>query len=171
MKRADLLLALILLLFACKNDQAIDSAFSKYNHREGIVSITVPGFLIRTFTDKKSLGPEERELLQQVEKVKIISVEDHAAYRNINFYDEFRSLIEKENYTELLSAKSYGDDVKILAKVNRKKQVKDLLIIANGNDNAMIYVKGDFTLDKLAELANKTNNKQAGAFRDLLNFQ
>ncbi|MGD9928978.1 MAG: DUF4252 domain-containing protein [Mangrovibacterium sp.] len=159
----------LLLLFSCTRKTTIDAAFSKYNHQDGIVSMTIPGFLIRTATWGQSLEPEEERLLRQVDQVKILSVEDRKNYRDLNFYNELKPLIDQENYTELMAVKSAGDDIRILANMKKKDRINELLILTNGNDKALIYVKGNFSAADLAQLAGKGYLRESGALQSILN--
>ncbi len=167
MKKIYISLIAILLFASCSNDPAIDAAFAKYNNHSGIVSITIPGFVIKAATAFGELDKEEKELLQHVDKVKVLAIEDDHRYREVNFQKEFAHLLKKGSYTELLTVKNDGEQIHILAKMKDEDRIKDLIILIGGKDNALVYIKGDFTMDQIAAVANKTDH---GGFHNLVNF-
>ncbi|MGQ8335206.1 DUF4252 domain-containing protein [Sunxiuqinia sp. A32] len=148
-----------LFLFAsCNNDPAVDAAFSKYSGHNGIISITVPGFLIRTAVAFGDLEPAEKELLQNIDKVKVLAVDDEFAYPDVNFYNEFNRLIDDNSYTELMTVKEDGNNVKIMAQMADDEEIRNLIIMVGGENNALVFIKGEFTIDQIARVTNQYND-------------
>ena len=167
MKKIATALFLVILFGACNNDPVVDAAFSKYQHQDGVVSITVPGFVVAIAVAFADLEPEEEKLLRNIDKVKVLTVEDNGLHGNINFYNEFESLIHENSYTEMLTVNNANEHVRIMAKMNDEDRIKDLILLVGGDDNALVYINGDFTLDEIADVAKKGYK---GGFEDLVQF-
>ncbi len=151
MKRILFILSVFAFFLAgCSSDPIINKAFSKYSGRKGVTSVTVPGFAVHAATWFADLEPQEEKLLQKVDLVKVLVIEDESNFSKANFQKEFSRYLTGD-YQLLLSVKDDSDDIKILAKMKNEEDITDLLIIAGGNDNAMIYVKGNFNLTEIAE--------------------
>ena len=148
----------IFLIVGCSSDPAVNAAFSKYSSRDGIVSITVPGFAVRAVTMFAELDPEEKELLRNVELVKVLAVDDDAKYKQLNFNREFSKLVTAD-YQPLLSVKDGNDNIDVMAKMKSDEDISDLLVIIGGGDNVIIYLKGDFNLTEIAEKSNLLKKK------------
>lgn len=158
MKRISIIFIVFAFLFvACSSDPAVNKAFSKYSGKDGITSITVPGFAVRAATMFADLDPKEKEILSKVELVKVLAVENEAQYNKLNFHKEFASLVTAD-YEPLLSVKDGKDNVDVMAKMINEKEISDLLVIVGGNDNVIIYLKGEFDLDEIAEESKHLKN-------------
>lgn len=160
MKRIFVFLLLTSFLFVgCSSDPSISAAFSKYSGCDGVSSITIPGFAIRTVTMFADLSPQEEKLLKKVELLKVLAVDDAKKYDQVNFSKEFSSRLDS-NYQQLLSIKEGKNNINIMAKMVGDENISDLLIVIGGDDNAMIYLKGNFNVNEIAEAARglKTNN-------------
>ncbi len=48
-----------------------------------------------------------------------------------------------------------------------KERIKDLIVLVGGDDSALVYIKGDFTMDEIANVINKNNH---GSFHNLVKF-
>lgn len=167
MKKIFIFLFAITLFSACSNDPAVDAAFTKYSSHNGIISITVPGFVIKAATAFGDLDPEEKQLLRNVDKVKVLAIEDDYRYKEVDFHKEFAHMIKDDSYTELLSVNDKNEHVRIFAKMQDKERIKDLIVLVGGDDSALVYIKGDFTMDEIANVINKNNH---GSFHNLVKF-
>ena len=77
MKRILLILTVAAFLFsACDTNPGVSKAFAKYSHNEGVTSITVPGWLIGIGASFADLCDEEKELLDCIDKVKVLAIEN-----------------------------------------------------------------------------------------------
>ena len=144
------LLISALILAGCSSDPVINKAFSKYSGKQGVTSVTIPGFAVHAVSWFAELEPREEKLLQKVDLVKVLVIEDEASFSKVNFQKEFSRYLTGD-YQPLMSVKDGKQDVNILAKMKSEEDITDLLIVVGGSENAMIYVKGDFNLTEIAE--------------------
>lgn len=158
MKRIRVIPIVFAFLFvACTSDPAVDAAFSRYSGKDGVTSITVPGFAVRAATMFADMDTEEKEILKKVDLVKVLAVDSKEKYKQINFYKEFGKLVTAD-YQPLLTVKDGNDNVNVMAKMISEEEISDLLIVIGGNDNVIIYLKGKFNLNEIAEESKHLKN-------------
>lgn len=145
------LLATFFLLSSCEYNPGVSEAFTKYRFKEGVTTITVPGWVIGLAANFGDIDSEERELLQSIDKVRVLVVEDEEMNRDINLHREFSTRINRKNdYEELLSIRDDNEDVTIFGKMD-KDVITEMVILVGGDDNALIYVKGEIDPKMLKE--------------------
>ena len=145
MKRILIILAASAFLFtSCNtNPPGVSKAFSKYSHEDGVTSITVPGWLIGIAGKIGDLDKEERELLDCIDKVKVLAIENDELNARINLHEEFYSHINKNSdYEELLTVSDDRENVTIFGKMN-EGVITEMVILVGGDENVMVYLKGE----------------------------
>jgi hypothetical protein len=160
-----LILGLIFFFASCQNEKPVAMAFAKYSSHDGVTSITVPGFLISLASKISSIPEEERELLQGMSKVKILTIDNPELNRKVNFHEEFYAMLSKGKYEELLRISDPGNDVTIMGIMDDDFTIREMVILVGGDDNAMIYVKGKLhpeMINKLAFNSPDTRSKMFG---------
>jgi len=145
-------LALLIPLFAFSQQSAVDKLFEKYGGKDGFTTVSINKGM---FDMLNEMDPEDEDLkaLSQIEYVKVLAVEDEEKIKGLNFYDEIMSSLNVEEYEELMTVKQSDQDVKILVK-QTGSIIQELLIVVGGEDNAMVYVKGNIQLKDLSGLSN-----------------
>ena len=153
MKRIILILFAATFIFSsCDTNSGVSEAFSKYAHQEGVTSITVPGWLIALGAKIGDLSDEEQELLESIDKVKILSLEDSDLNEEVDLHKEFQFKINQNgDYEELLTVRDREENVTIFGKME-ENIITEMIVLVGGEDNAMIYVKGEIR----PELINNT---------------
>lgn len=143
MKRIYLLsVLLIILLSACEYDEGVSEAFTKYRFKDGVTTITVPGWLIHSAAMWGDFEREERDLLRSIDKVKILTIEDKELSARSNLHEEFYATVHKrKDLEELLVVRDGNEQVTIFGKAD-EESIEEMLILVGGDDNAIIYLKG-----------------------------
>jgi hypothetical protein len=153
-KTIPFLFVLALLFVSCTENPAVNKAFVKYGPKKGITAITVPGFVIRLAASFGDLKDEERELLRSIDKVKVLAVDDKTLNQDIDLHKEFYANINKNHdFDELLTVNDKNSSLTVFGKMNDNHIIKEMIVLAGGNDNALVYVKGSID----PELINKLN--------------
>lgn len=138
-----ILIASAFIFTGCIDNSGVSKAFSKYSHNKGVTSITVPGWIISIGSEFVDLSDEEKELLNCIDKVKILTVEDDDLNARINLHKEFHAEINKDKeYEELLSVRDKHESVTVFGKMN-KDVIREMIVLVGGDDNVMIYVRGE----------------------------
>jgi hypothetical protein len=129
-----------------------DQLYQKYRGEEGVVSLWIPGFVVRLASSIADLEREERALLRSVRSVRLLTIDDRALYPGTNFTRE-ANIRNGQNGYEILVQVSDGDqDVMILGREHNGK-LKDLLVLVGGDDNAMVHIRGRMNADMIGSLA------------------
>lgn len=156
-----LLLAILTITYSVVYGQkSIDMLFEKYAGREGFTTVTINGSLldlVRCF-DKDDEDSESR-INAKVSEIRILSQEDENMDVE-NFYDLVIKEIDLDKYDEVMRVKESDQDLRMLVRTEGKR-LKEFLLIAGGEENALIQIRGDLTLDdakKLSEEVRKNND-------------
>ena len=143
---------LILFLTSCDTNSGVSEAFLKYSHQKGVTSITVPGWLISLGAKFAELSKDEKELLESIDKVKVLTIEDRDLNAKVNFHKEFQFKINGNGeYEELLTVRDGVENVTIFGKMD-DDIIKEMIELVSGEENVMVYLKGEIR----PELINNT---------------
>jgi hypothetical protein len=107
--------------------KSIDALFDRYAGRDGFVTVTIN---------------EIRILAQEDENLKVE-----------NFYDMVIKDINLDLYEEFMRVKGSEQDLRMLVRSEGKK-FKEFLLIAGGEDNALIQIKGNMTYDEAKKFSS-----------------
>ncbi len=127
-----------------------------------VKKINVPLFLVKPYIKKALREDGESEevinLIRKIRKVKIYTVENATEKMAAQFSRQsFGSDLQ-----ELVSVNSKDSKIKILsAETNAPSLIKNLLIsVKDDKDLVYIKVKGDFSLDDIAKIANSVDKNK-----------
>lgn len=105
------------------------------------------------FVDDK----ETAKMLRGVKSIKILAADEDAGFQDVNFADEFLDNFRSRSFEELLIVRDGKDDVVIYMKEGKRNK-KELLIIASGqNDSVIVYLKGKVSAEMLSSLGKEMN--------------
>jgi hypothetical protein len=155
MKKLLLFAAMIVSFNMLSAQKSIDSLFEKYAGKDGFTTITLNGSLCRLaacFNDDN----EENQIPASVTEIRILTQDDENM-KVENFYDMVISEIDLNNYEEFMRVKESKQDLRILVKTEGKK-LKEFLLIAGGEDNALIQIKGNMTFDEAKKLSSNAKH-------------
>jgi len=150
------LLSIVILLVAtsCSYEPGVSEAFTKYRFKDGVTTITVPGWVISLAVNFGDLDESEREILDSIDKVKVMSIENDDLNARIDLHKEFYQYINKKNdYEELLSVRDDSESVTIFGRMD-ESVIKEMVILVGGDDNAMIYLKGEIRPELINDKVN-----------------
>ena len=137
------LFATLFLFSSCEYNPAVSEAFTKYRFKDGVTTITIPGWVIGLAANFGDVEKNERELLHSIDKVRVLVVEDDDLNGKINLHKEFSTKINRNNdYEELMTVRDDNEDVTIYGKMD-ENVITEMVILVGGDDNAMIYVRGE----------------------------
>jgi len=152
-----LLLGAILMLSSCSYEPGVSEAYNKYRFKDGVVTVSVPGWVIHLAAGFADLDESERELLDCIDRVKVIAVDDADLNQKINLHDEFYERIAKRGeYEELLVVRDEKESVTIFG-IMDDDVIREMLILVGGEDNALVYIKGELKPEMLNDKIDMTN--------------
>jgi hypothetical protein len=153
-----LLIAAIFILTSCEYTPGVSEAFIKYRFKDGVFTLTVPGWVIRLASNSDGIDKNERELLESIDKVRILVVEDENLNGKINLHKEFASKIKSKNhYEELMTVNDNSENVVIYGKTEGDVITEMVLLVSGDDDNALIFVRGEISPDLINDMARNKN--------------
>lgn len=135
--------AIVFLLSSCEYNPGVSEAFAKYRFKKGVTTITVPGWVIGLAANFGELDDDEKDILESIDKVRVLVVEDDDLNKRINLHQEFSEKINRKNdYEELLTVKDKDENVTIYGKMD-DNVITEMVVLVGGDDNVMVYVRGE----------------------------
>lgn len=142
MKRLFLFIALTITVTIVYGQKSIDALFERYAGRDGFVTITINGNLLKLVTCLDD-DNEENSIPANITEIRILAQEDENL-KVENFYDMVIKDINLDLYEEFMRVKESDQDLRMLVRSEGNK-FKEFLLIAGGKDNALIQIKGNMT--------------------------
>lgn len=154
----------LLILMSCANGQrSIDRLFDKYSDSDDFTCITVNGNLLNIAAsfddddDDEDTDDNGRKIKAQITEVRILAQKDH--HNTIgNFHDLVMRDIDRGDYEEFMRVRESDQDLRVLVR-SQGKRIKEFLLIAGGDDNAIIQVKGDMSVSDARKLCDNARKK------------
>ena len=151
MKRLTLFLVLTIAATFAYGQKSIDALFEKYAGRDGFTTVTINGSLLKL---AHLLGDKDDEdaLPVHITEIRVLSQEDDHMKVD-NFYNNVINDIDLKNYDEFMRVKKSDQDVRMLVRSEGNK-FKEFLLIAGGEDNAIVQIKGNMTYEEAKKFSN-----------------
>jgi hypothetical protein len=146
MKR--IILTLIIAAFAITlsgQKDALDDFFNSYSDKEGYTFVTISGNLFGLLKNLDD-DPDLEGLDQKITSVRIVSREGDSDFFGPDFYSELKGIIRRGGYEELMKVKNPDENLLFLVRTDRDV-IKELLMVASGDTETVIQVRGNFTKD------------------------
>jgi len=136
----------------------VSRIFNEYAGAKGFTTVDISGDMLKMAAQ---LNPENNDLkeISKLEGIKILTQEDKTAYKDLNFYDEIYSQLDKSLYKELMVVKDKDEDVVMLVREENGIISEFLLIVSGIDENVLISIKGEIELGKIAELTGSLDIK------------
>jgi hypothetical protein len=144
--------------------KSIDALFERYAEKDGFTTVKINGSLLKLTKWFDNDSNRNENLPGGITEIRILSQEDKSLKVG-NFYDMVIKDLDLTAYEEFMRIKESDQDLRMLVRTDGNK-FKEFLMIAGGEDNAVIQIKGDLTLNdakKMSEDARKNNGLDIGA--------
>jgi hypothetical protein len=159
MKKLIIITIWLVTFSAAYAQKSIDELFEKYAGKDGFTTVTINGNLLKLARFLDNDSDSDSPLNLDLKEIRILTQEDKSL--NVgNFYDMVIKDIDLKAYEEFMRVKETDQDVRMLVRIDGK-HFKEFLLISGGSDNAIIQIKGDFSVDeakKIAEDVRKNKN-------------
>jgi hypothetical protein len=159
MKKLLTLSIAILLTGTVLSAQTIETErlYQKYRGEKGVVSLWIPGIVMKLAASIADLEPAEAAFLRSIRSIRLLTIDDPDLYPGVNFTREASLTPGRNGYEVMMQVTSDGEDVMILGR-ERNGRLKDMLVLVGGDDNVMVHIKGRLNADMIgavAEIAGK----------------
>jgi hypothetical protein len=135
------------------------NVYNTYKGEKGVVSIYVPGFLLKFAGMCAGLENQERELVRCLRSVSVLTIEESHLYPGVNFTKEMNVTRMNDNYNLLMEVHDGDEDV-IIAARQKNGKITDLIVVVGGEENTLVHVRGRMNSDLLEELADVSGVKE-----------
>jgi translation initiation factor IF-1 len=141
MKRLLFITVLMITASVLYAQKSIDALFEKYAGKEGFVTFTISGNLLKL----ACINDEENDnhVPAKITEIRILAQEDDSMKVD-NFYDRVIKDINLNDYEEFMRVKESDQDLRMLVR-SEGNSFREFLLIAGGEDNALIQIKGSMT--------------------------
>lgn len=142
MKKLILLFLLTITGTLAYAQRSIDALFEKYAGKEGFTTFNITGDLLKL---AECLGDEDHDtsIPANITEIRILA-QDKKHMIVENFYNAVIKDLDLNNYDEFMRVKKYDQDLRMLVR-SEGSRFKEFLLIAGGEDNAVIQIKGNMT--------------------------
>jgi hypothetical protein len=158
MKKVLLFCILMVTFTFVYGQKSIDALFNKYSGKDGFTTVKINGSLLKLSKWFGNGAGDGDNLPASIDEIRILTQEDKTL-KVENFYDMVIKDIDLTAYEEFMRIKESDQDLRMLVRTEGNK-FKEFLMIAGGEDNTVIQIKGDLTLNdakKISEDARKNN--------------
>jgi hypothetical protein len=154
MKRILFALVLIAVTFSGYAQKSVDALFSKYSESNGFVTVTISGDLLKLFRAfNRDRCDDDHFWPGEVSVVRILIQNDDDMYIG-NFYEMVERELDRKNYEEFMRVKDSDQELVMLVR-SQGRNFTEFLVVAGGDDNFLIQVKGNMTYKEAREFADK----------------
>jgi hypothetical protein len=154
MKKITILAIALSLAIAASGQKSIDDLFEKYGGKDGFVTVTINGNLLKlaaSFDEEKEVN--DNKLPSDISLIRILATDEDNKDSGINFHDLVIKDLDVTNYEEFMRVKEKDQDVRMLVKTSGKI-FSEFLLIVGGKDNALIQIKGSMTFEEAKKFAD-----------------
>jgi hypothetical protein len=165
MKKLTLIAVLVLSFTIVSGQRSIDRLFEKYSDRDGFTSVNISGNLL---TLAASFDEEHgRDVKARITGVRILA-QKQGYDSDLNFHDLVKRDLDFNGYEEFMRVKESDQDLRMLVRYQGRR-ITEVLVVAGGEDNAIIQVKGDMSVSDARRLSGQIKkNRNTGFFDEEL---
>jgi hypothetical protein len=142
MKRLLFFTVLLITTSVLNAQKSIDALFEKYAGKDGFVTVTISGNLLK-LTCNTTEENDDNPVPAEITEIRILAQEDENMKVD-NFYDRVIKDINLNDYEEFMRVKESDQDLRMLVR-SEGNRFREFLLIAGGEDNALIQIKGSMT--------------------------
>jgi len=124
-----------------------------YQNRNSEFTLVIPSFLIKMGAQFGDLEDDEREVLENVDNMKIVICENGFNKSDFSLLDEG---IKKGKFSELMTVNDGGDKVRMIINKKSERNSELLMLVESDDENVLLLMNfhGEPDYKKFASLVN-----------------
>ncbi len=126
-----------------------DEFFNKYSDREGYTTVIINGSLLGFLGSREGDDPDNP--MKKITSIRLLVRDKDKAPESNGFLPEIRNIIRRGRYEELMSVRNYDTDLRFMVRSERDI-VKEMLLVIDGDDEAVVHIEGNLTRDEASRL-------------------
>lgn len=161
MKRILVLIVLTITATLVYGQKSIDDLFERYAGKDGFTTVTINGNLLK-LAHHLGDNDEDTSFPANISEIRVLAQED----KNMpveNFYNLVIKDIDLKNYDEFMRVKKSDQDLRMLVR-SEGKRFKEFLLIAGGENNALIQIKGNMSYEDAKKFSRDAEKNQGSDF-------
>ncbi len=135
-------------------EDAITKFFSKYQNDDSFTQVNITGRMFSLFANLETEDQEDQEMIDAISSVKglkILAKED--ILNGQALYHEAFSMIDSNEYEELMTIREKNNDMKFLIK-EKNGIITELLMVMGSDDSFLLLsLVGDINLKQISKLS------------------
>jgi len=159
MKRLLIFPAILLFLTCGLKAQNLNRFFQKYDDDNRFESVSVGKFLFNLALLSNDIKGEERELLANLRKVKILTTNENAQPEfTSKVMRDLQKVIENGDFENLVEVREKGERVNIYTRMNGDYFTDLLIEVKDATEINLIWINGKLSRNIIEKLQNNNNN-------------
>jgi hypothetical protein len=151
MKRMFLLIAAVAIAAAVSGQRtSLDDFFSKYSNRDGYTSVVINGSLLKFLGESRDCDRDGNPV-RKITSIRLVVRDKEKFPAGEGLLTEIRGIIRRGRYDELMTVRDDGADLRFMARMD-KEMIRELLLVIDGEDQAVVQIEGNLTRDEAEEL-------------------
>ncbi|TVQ14784.1 MAG: DUF4252 domain-containing protein [Balneolaceae bacterium] len=161
MKKGFLLLltALLFTFSVSAQNNEIDELFKRFSSIEGATHMNLSGALIDMFFRSS----DDKNVSDAAKKISHIQLLTFSGEHQTDFFQSVTGSLSKTRYSELMRIHDSGNQFVVLADMD-EKTVSELILVGGGNENVLIRIRGNMSLDDVNDISGSTSMNVTGRF-------
>jgi hypothetical protein len=152
MKKLFLFVVLSALVTFVSGQKSIDALFERYVGKDGFTTVTISGDLFKLAACLDDDDDHDSAMPANITEIRILTQDDENPEVE-NFYDFVIKDIDLSRYEEFMRIKESNQDLRMLVR-SEGRAFTEFLLIAGGDDNAVIQVKGKMTFKEARKFSD-----------------
>ena len=159
MKRLLIFPAIVFFLTCGLKAQSLNRFFQKYDDDNRFESVSVGKFLFNLALLSNDIKGEERELLANLRKVKILTTNENAQPEfTSKVMRDLQKVIENGDFENLVEVREKGERVNIYTRMNGDCFTDLLIEVKDATEINLIWINGKLSRNIIEKLQNNNNN-------------
>lgn len=134
-------------------ESAVDKLFDKYAYEDGFTTVYISEYMLGMFKSAKTDNSAD-EAMGGLKSIRILTLEDKALYKDLDFYKEVMAELPIKEYNELMVVMEKDQKIRMLAK-EKNNRIQEFLMVGGGDDNFIISILGDIDMKTLSEISDE----------------
>ncbi|WP_118973880.1 DUF4252 domain-containing protein [Taibaiella koreensis] len=163
MKQIKIILLILLLLpvLASAQESPAQKWLHSFEGRSGITTVSITSAMFKLLSKISSSDPEYQDIVRFAAKLqdfKIVLI-DSDDPKKAPAKAEFNRLLSSaplSQFEELMSIRESDNHI-VFRVMQRNNHIQELIMTISGDDQAIIFIKGDFKLNELTQISDDMN--------------
>lgn len=155
-------LALLLMpAMATAQESPVQKWIRSFEGRNGITTVSISSTMFRLLSRINSSDPDYKDIIRfssklQDFKVVVVEGEGNSKATARTDFNRLMGSAPLKGYDELMSVNEGGNHI-VFRVLERDDHIRELIMTITGTDQVILFIRGDFKLNELTEIADDMN--------------